>query len=670
MRIRRLMVVLLASVLLMTMLPVMEARAIAYSSLVDGINSFNHGGSGILKAEASIYDYTSIVVTVTSPIPVTGAKYSLPLYINYGVRVVWKADYSSASFVSGGCLLNLSGSGSFEVAEGGTIINDGTNHAIISSIPVVVSGGTVSAKEGNAISSHAPVTVNGGTISARDSHCIAVFENGSLTINNGTVNSINRMAVYSSGGPVNINGGTVVSNNFPTCIQANGATAKVNVSGGFVFSKAANITGADGVSATLKYTGGAPVPTINGNAVVCAWNKPSGIPEYTENTSNDLTANTGALVKWFIKSDMQGIYYAKNTGLLYIGNKSGFFNIGSSNVLVKPQAPTNLTAQVNIDGVSLKWKNNSSSVSFIRVNRKEGAAWSVIGQVSASAQEYLDATAEIGKTYIYCLSAHAATGVPAGSNEVSVTMLKDIYPNLTIKPMPIPTPTLTPTPTPTPTDTPTPVPTPTPTDTPTATDTPTPTPTPTDTLTPTPTPAPAPTPTSTPEPVKIKVKNVKTIAVMYLVKGNTLTLPGAVQPYNATDKSVTWETASKKIATVNAKGKVKGVKVGKTTITVTTNDGKKTATCTVYVVDKVTVLKTLTITPSEVTIINTGNVLQVRPKLNPVTATGIVPAYKSSNPAVAVIDKTGVITALTPGKTTISVTAGDLVKTFDLSVMK
>jgi len=53
-------------------------------------------------------------------------------------------------------------------------------------------------------------------------------------------------------------------------------------------------------------------------------------------------------------------------------------------------------------------------------------------------------------------------------------------------------------------------------------------------------------------------------------------------PAAADPKTVTWTTSDKKIATVNSKGVVKGVKKGKVTITATTWNGK-TAKCTVTV---------------------------------------------------------------------------------------
>ncbi len=64
---------------------------------------------------------------------------------------------------------------------------------------------------------------------------------------------------------------------------------------------------------------------------------------------------------------------------------------------------------------------------------------------------------------------------------------------------------------------------------------------------------------------------------------STTRLKATVKPANATNKKVEWTTSDKGIATVDDDGLVKGIKVGEATITVTTKDGEKTATCKVNV---------------------------------------------------------------------------------------
>ena len=68
-----------------------------------------------------------------------------------------------------------------------------------------------------------------------------------------------------------------------------------------------------------------------------------------------------------------------------------------------------------------------------------------------------------------------------------------------------------------------------------------------------------------------------------LEKGKNATLTATINPSNATDKTVTWKSSNTAIATVDQNGKVTAVEVGSAVITVTTNDGSKTATCSVTV---------------------------------------------------------------------------------------
>ena len=88
-----------------------------------------------------------------------------------------------------------------------------------------------------------------------------------------------------------------------------------------------------------------------------------------------------------------------------------------------------------------------------------------------------------------------------------------------------------------------------------------------------------------------KVTAVQTVAVtgvslnktsLTLTEGSSETLSASVSPDNATDKTVTWTTNKSSVATV-INGKVTAVAEGSAIITVTTNDGKKTATCNVTV---------------------------------------------------------------------------------------
>ncbi len=73
-----------------------------------------------------------------------------------------------------------------------------------------------------------------------------------------------------------------------------------------------------------------------------------------------------------------------------------------------------------------------------------------------------------------------------------------------------------------------------------------------------------------------------TSATLTLGETETVTLTANVLPAEATDKSVTWSSSDEAVATVTD-GVVTAVAAGTATITVTTTDGAKTATCAVTV---------------------------------------------------------------------------------------
>ena len=68
-----------------------------------------------------------------------------------------------------------------------------------------------------------------------------------------------------------------------------------------------------------------------------------------------------------------------------------------------------------------------------------------------------------------------------------------------------------------------------------------------------------------------------------LFTGGSETLTATVQPEDATNKNVTWSSSDGAVATVDANGNVTAVAPGTAAITVTTDDGNKTAVCTVTV---------------------------------------------------------------------------------------
>ncbi len=71
--------------------------------------------------------------------------------------------------------------------------------------------------------------------------------------------------------------------------------------------------------------------------------------------------------------------------------------------------------------------------------------------------------------------------------------------------------------------------------------------------------------------------------------GQTQQLTASVEPVDATNQNVTWTSSDDNVATVDASGLVSAVAAGNAVITVTTQDGNKTATCNVSVSDDTSV---------------------------------------------------------------------------------
>ena len=130
-------------------------------------------------------------------------------------------------------------------------------------------------------------------------------------------------------------------------------------------------------------------------------------------------------------------------------------------------------------------------------------------------------------------------------------------------------------------------------------------------------------------------------------------------PTNATDKTVTWTTSDSSVATVTSAGVVRGVAYGTATITATSSNGL-TATCTVHVVPTPVEGVSLNKDNTTLTILdgNAGSE-QLTATIQPNDAANKNVTWTSSNPAVATVSSTGLVTAVGKGTTIITVATED-----------
>ena len=151
-------------------------------------------------------------------------------------------------------------------------------------------------------------------------------------------------------------------------------------------------------------------------------------------------------------------------------------------------------------------------------------------------------------------------------------------------------------------------------------------------------------------------------ATLSLIAGASETLTATVAPADATNKKVTWKSSNAAVATVDAAGKVTAVKAGEATITVTTEDGGKTATCKVTVSETSVAVTGVTLNKTALTL-NIGASETLSATVAPADATNKKVTWKSSDAAVATVDTNGKVTAVKAGEATITVTTEDGGKT-------
>lgn len=177
-----------------------------------------------------------------------------------------------------------------------------------------------------------------------------------------------------------------------------------------------------------------------------------------------------------------------------------------------------------------------------------------------------------------------------------------------------------------------------------------------------------PLPPTPPAPTTVSVTGVSLNKTsLSLVEGGSESLTATVSPDNATNKAVSWKSSDTGVATVDGSGKVTAVKAGSTTITVTTTDGGKTATCSVTVTSKTVSVTGVKLDNGKLEL-KAGETAQLTATVEPSDASDKSLEWTSSDAKIATVDASGKVTAVGVGSATITVKTKDGGKTATCAV--
>ena len=155
-----------------------------------------------------------------------------------------------------------------------------------------------------------------------------------------------------------------------------------------------------------------------------------------------------------------------------------------------------------------------------------------------------------------------------------------------------------------------------------------------------------------------------------LLPGESQNLTASIYPACSANRDISWTSNHPEIAKVDTDGKVTAVAVGKAIITVKTADGGKTATCTVEVSsatpDSVSVTG-VSLNKTDLSLTE-GDFEILVATITPSNATNGNVVWNSSNDNVAIVNSSGIVTAMAFGQATITVTTEDGKKTASCKV--
>ena len=151
-----------------------------------------------------------------------------------------------------------------------------------------------------------------------------------------------------------------------------------------------------------------------------------------------------------------------------------------------------------------------------------------------------------------------------------------------------------------------------------------------------------------------------------LFEADTEKLTANILPADSLNKNVIWESSDQTVATVDNDGMVTAVNEGTAIITVTTEEGQKTAQCTVRV-NKYIPVEEIKLSSAELELL-IGKTDTLKCTIFPKNATDQRLKWTSGNHSVATVDSNGMVTAVNEGTAIITVTTEDGQKTAQCTV--
>ncbi len=138
---------------------------------------------------------------------------------------------------------------------------------------------------------------------------------------------------------------------------------------------------------------------------------------------------------------------------------------------------------------------------------------------------------------------------------------------------------------------------------------------------------------------------------LVIYEGETTELIDIVFPFEATDKTVLWESSDEDIVAVDQAGMVTGLMVGNAVVTATTVNGL-TATCSVTVIPRIVAVEKIELDKTLLEMF-VGDVETLIATVTPETATDPSVAWRSLDANTALVSPTGEVTGVSVGETVI-----------------